>query len=203
MNLRVLGIVVFCMIATSANGSLLGIDWQTAGDKALTQDTTTGLQWLDLSASSNRSFSDVSTQLGVGGDFEGFRYASEVEVRTLFSNAGVPDLSGAWNLLNYQPVLDLQSLIGITRGSFGESFGATGDQGFNSSSVLGIGLQQQSNPSSSVYQQARVLVNNTIPLDQTAFLGHWLVRPVPVPSAVWLFGSGLLGLVGIARRKVA
>lgn len=27
------------------------------------------------------------------------------------------------------------------------------------------------------------------------------VSPVPVPAAVWLFGSGLLGLVGIARRK--
>lgn len=27
------------------------------------------------------------------------------------------------------------------------------------------------------------------------------VAPVPVPAAVWLFGSGLLGLVGIARRK--
>ncbi len=26
---------------------------------------------------------------------------------------------------------------------------------------------------------------------------------VPVPAAVWLFGSGLLGLVGVARRKVA
>jgi len=25
---------------------------------------------------------------------------------------------------------------------------------------------------------------------------------VPVPAAVWLFGSGLLGLVGIARRKI-
>ena len=25
---------------------------------------------------------------------------------------------------------------------------------------------------------------------------------VPVPAAVWLFGSGLLGLVGVARRKV-
>ena len=24
---------------------------------------------------------------------------------------------------------------------------------------------------------------------------------VPIPSAVWLFGSGLLGMVGIARRK--
>ena len=26
---------------------------------------------------------------------------------------------------------------------------------------------------------------------------------VPVPAAAWLFGSGLLGLVGVARRKVA
>ncbi len=25
--------------------------------------------------------------------------------------------------------------------------------------------------------------------------------PVPLPAAVWLFGSGLLGLVGVARRK--
>ena len=27
--------------------------------------------------------------------------------------------------------------------------------------------------------------------------------PIPVPPAVWLFGSGLIGLVGIARRKRA
>ena len=34
----------------------------------------------------------------------------------------------------------------------------------------------------------------------------WLVSRttvVPVPAAVWLFGSGLLGLVGLARRKKA
>jgi len=29
------------------------------------------------------------------------------------------------------------------------------------------------------------------------------VSTVPVPAAVWLFGSGLLGLVGVARRKSA
>lgn len=28
-----------------------------------------------------------------------------------------------------------------------------------------------------------------------------VIQAVPVPAAVWLFGSGLLGLVGIARRK--
>lgn len=26
-------------------------------------------------------------------------------------------------------------------------------------------------------------------------------QPVPVPAAVWLLGSGLIGLVGVARRK--
>lgn len=29
------------------------------------------------------------------------------------------------------------------------------------------------------------------------------VTPIPVPAAVWLFGSALLGLVGVARRKKA
>ena len=29
--------------------------------------------------------------------------------------------------------------------------------------------------------------------------GSWSV--VPIPAAVWLFGSGLIGLIGIARRK--
>ena len=33
--------------------------------------------------------------------------------------------------------------------------------------------------------------------------GQLVVNPVPVPAAVWLFGSGLLGLIGIARRKKA
>ena len=37
-------------------------------------------------------------------------------------------------------------------------------------------------------------------------LGEWTsyeMTVVPVPAAAWLFGSGLLGLVGLARRKAA
>jgi hypothetical protein len=33
-----------------------------------------------------------------------------------------------------------------------------------------------------------------LPLELTA---------IPVPAAVWLFGSGLLGLIGVARRRKA
>jgi hypothetical protein len=28
------------------------------------------------------------------------------------------------------------------------------------------------------------------------------VRVVPIPAALWLFASGLLGLIGFARRKM-
>lgn len=35
----------------------------------------------------------------------------------------------------------------------------------------------------------------------TSASGQFLTAPVPVPAAAWLFGSGLLGLIGVARRK--
>lgn len=45
--------------------------------------------------------------------------------------------------------------------------------------------------------------------DTDSLVGQWrasvnlvpLATPVPVPAAMWLFGSGLLGLLGIARRR--
>ena len=39
--------------------------------------------------------------------------------------------------------------------------------------------------------------------DDTGLTAATAVSAVPVPAAVWLFGSGLLGLVGVARRKRA
>lgn len=33
--------------------------------------------------------------------------------------------------------------------------------------------------------------------------GYYLISEVPVPAAIWLFGSGLIGLIGIARSRQA
>ncbi len=44
---------------------------------------------------------------------------------------------------------------------------------------------------------------NGDPLAAITTSGSVTVTAVPVPAAVWLLGSGLLGLIGVARRKAA
>jgi hypothetical protein len=41
----------------------------------------------------------------------------------------------------------------------------------------------------------------TLGMDLVLDIGTTPLPAVPVPAAAWLFGSGLLGLVGIARRR--
>lgn len=38
-------------------------------------------------------------------------------------------------------------------------------------------------------------------IDPATGVASWSLTAVPVPAAVWLFGSGMLGLVGVARRR--
>jgi hypothetical protein len=35
---------------------------------------------------------------------------------------------------------------------------------------------------------------------QSIFIGAWATKVVPIPSAVWLLGSGLIGIVGIRKK---
>lgn len=49
-----------------------------------------------------------------------------------------------------------------------------------------------------------ILGSATLAADGTlAITGNGTVAPVPLPAAVWLFGSGLMGLVGVSRRRKA
>jgi len=51
----------------------------------LTQDLTTGLEWLDVPVSAGRTFDDIvgndgTSEFAPGGDFEGFRHAAFLEL---------------------------------------------------------------------------------------------------------------------------
>ena len=46
-----------------------------------------------------------------------------------------------------------------------------------------------------------VLSTNDIPIEPDLDTTNLTINAIPIPAAIWLFGSGLIGLVGIARRK--
>src|SRR2546426_3565128 len=97
MRLVTLLFVLFTALIGTANAALISRDWHNPGDNLLTLDTSTNLLWLDLpvsqlftGAGSLGSFDFVSGQLGPGGMFQGFRYATSDQVNRLFTDAGLP-----------------------------------------------------------------------------------------------------------------
>jgi len=53
------------------------------------------------------------------------------------------------------------------------------------------------------YDLMTVKVDFSLSADSTVGMSGFVQQVVPVPAAVWLFGSGLLGLVAVARRRKA
>ena len=67
------------LFGSVANSAIISVTDPIFGADSVTQDTVSGLDWLDVNLSVNRSYIDVSTQFGIGGDYEGWRYATVQE----------------------------------------------------------------------------------------------------------------------------
>ena len=78
------GIILLLVTCTSAGAALLIRDLRTPGDALITFDTVTSLEWLDLTETRGRSYIDITGQLGPGGEFSGWRYATLVETQSMF-----------------------------------------------------------------------------------------------------------------------
>lgn len=82
------------------------------GDTTLDPDS--GLVWLDVNLTTNRSFADIALEFGPGGDFEGFRHATSQEVIGLFTNALIPNINFGYGVPNAVPANNLLLLVGFT-----------------------------------------------------------------------------------------
>lgn len=84
--------------------------------------------------------------------------------------------------------------------------GTFGTGGTISSTILAEGPNVTTNLLSGFTGLLSLEVTSTdglFPVLDNITVSDFAGRPVPVPAAVWLFGSGLIGLVGVARRKNA
>lgn len=212
---------------TSSHASIVLLNNPGLGISAdgfnITRDTSTGLEWLDLDLSVGRTFNDLtgvdgSNEFLAGGDFEGFRYATHLELTgaingpqldSLYKSLGISPFSFS-SLGGYSPARSLITIAGC--------FGSCASYGYSNGIILADdGITEaaasmetftnsgfnwgRSNPfTGPIHNNPPNRPQDGFPLQQ----GNWLVRPVsavPIPASVWLFGSGLLGLIGISRRK--
>ena len=89
-------LTVAASMASVAKAQLTNSDWMTLGDNQILNDGSTGLQWLGLDETAGLSYNFVASQLGTGGEFAGFSFATESQVDTLFSDAGIPDVNAGF-----------------------------------------------------------------------------------------------------------
>lgn len=114
-----------------------------------------------------------------------------------------PNLNGSSQAANDGSFADVSITFGLNWGGYAP--------GYEAASFVGNSMEfyyVQPSSTSSVqfvngFQYANAGGASLWTLDSNGGLSWQAaeVSAVPVPAAVWLFGSGLLGLVGIARRK--
>lgn len=202
----VVAAVVSCPIASA---QVIEVDSEF-GVGTATRDVAQNLDFPDLTQSTGRSFDDVSSQFGVGGDFEGWRYATMQEVVDLILNWGFsPSIT--------TPASDLAALFLVGDAGGDQLSGLVQLVGLtNSSTSANVSLGYTSDVlTGSQAGQARtvsLLDDVSAPTSEDAVhfswlrpdlsiprAGSWLVRAVPTPSAAALLGAGLLA--GARRRR--
>jgi len=208
--------VLVCFVGSSADGALVAATDSSSpgGVNNVTSDTATGLDWLDLTASSGISFDNILLQFGTGGTYEGWRHATQAEVNDLIVNSvGLP--------LANQPILDpiavqFVTFFGITQtSSVTSSVAARGryndDLTGSIANSAGSAFVAYRTGSSFLpdFTEASILddqpvINSVVPISGT---GHWLVRAtsdtpaVPEPATFVQAALGLLGLGWFVKRR--
>ncbi len=196
--------LVFSLNISSAQAAFISQD-SSFGTDTITYDTDTGLEWLDLTESTGLSVNQVQAELGAGGLYEGFSYATRSDVETLFfTSAGItPGFQGPGEVA----VWDLANLLGITEPFFFVSFGhyLLDIPSLNA----GLGSLEPLLPFGDAAASRATVDDNGLPLDQAELtVGSFLFRsstpvavPVPEPGSALLLLSGLAAFAYGRRRK--
>lgn len=186
------------------------------GADTITFDTQSGLEWLDLSVTVGRPFSDIASQLSTGGEFAGFHYATVADVTNLFYHAGIPQIGspGQYGIDQFNAVNQLMGIVGgllqttdpagLCPSCYGwYSLGITSDVGDTGSgriySYLGVTNEP---PYGVIFGYANPAHGVQTENGNQVGMASWLVKaPVPEPETYWMLLCGLAVLSVTARKR--
>ena len=234
---KALTVTVLLALPLSAFASFVQLNANIQDHGVFTRDLTTGLDWLDVTETRGLSYNQVAAQLGAGGAYAGYRYATMAELDQLIINFGYTAVNQncSYTALHCDSNIPGDSLIieNMIR-TLGDTYDASIDESnsnldaspFGAGYTIGIlGSQIRStgyydlaliydvelvyrnggSPHSDYDDRVLTSYSNVHPdfASSGRNRGSFLVAPsaVPIPTAAWLFGSALIGLVGIKRKK--
>lgn len=188
MNIRrKLAVVIVALGSVSvaqADPTLVEGQCDGTANAAVTCDTATGLEWLDLTATAGLSVNDFLADEG-GWLSQGWSVADRTQVYNLYINAGFSIVGGTFNFKDVEPALLMLDLLGCT------SFSCVGSGRFGQGYTVSPGgdlvyvsfYQVSGNPADSGI--ARFNSQSVPPSLSTPFEGVWAVRAsVPEPVAI-------------------
>ena len=169
--------------------------------------STSGLTYLGWEVAADLTYAETIISTLSGGIYGEFHIASQTEAFTFFnavnSGADVVDVPGQ----NFHFALGLSSSDG--QGRFGNNFNANNSYAYFLSDESGfdVGILTSTSISLIINDSWAAETFESADLNSSnSDLGvSWLLvkdaSVVPVPAAIWLFGSGLIGLFVASRRK--
>ncbi len=181
--------------------NLLGISGSTTGGTTL---STTGSTAMDFSVNTNTTTNSYPT----AGTYGRTEQATTMDAGN--TSVGQIGLSGAWLLTSAGGSGVLAPYDFSVVKTAGVWNIKTFDNGFSTQNFLKL-----TDVSESVNGNGELLLSGNLKwtglwagltgANTSAVVGTFNLAPaaVPVPAAVWMFGTGLLGLLGVARKKSA
>ncbi len=201
--------IATALLSSYAQAATVVVDDANFGSGTVLRDTTNNLDYLRLDLTMGYGYNGVLAESGAGGVFEGWVVATESNMQSLGVSSGITggstdpaQIAIAESLRDWfcpaATCVNLSSSHEYARGLLSDA-GPDFSDGEPSLLAFSIGRRFNVQP-------------NEVDFRVSGFGSYrgtneeiWLVRDsvsaVPVPAAAWLFGSGLIGLVGMSRRK--
>lgn len=177
-------------------------DWMVPGDKALTYDRSTGLEWLDITETLGNSILETEAESFFGD----FRWATNVDIENLFDSVIVGSgLRGNNDSAAHDAALRFHELFGEWDTTTSIQTQALSRGSVSTTGGYGLGfVRSDAAGNATVGDPLHNCCWNEA--QSSIAIGAWLVRmsntptilPVPEPSTIAIFA---LGMFGLASRR--